>query len=625
MTLSPPPGDEESQPVPLSLSVLPAAPRPARLARPGAFDTTLPPVPPSTPPPRAFRLRDFTAAAEAGDGSNSSPRQGSGRCPIPKIPDFEGLSDSETDSDDELLSRARMRAAGLSASPVPSTPVSLTPGGVGGTDGTGMSPLTSLISRIGIIGRTSPVRQAHPGRTPEASCSTDDLVAAARRAEVRRLTQKIIQEELQNEQLQQQKQLQRRQQSQQYSSRSYKRSSMSTIKEDPADISAHDVGHPYNTVSIMDGSGYRTSLEYTFARSREDITVPSTLSSKGKEAGTYLLPKPPILPQSAASRHSAAQAGKASLPQGIAARGQARGNIQGKGSKNSIWSSFAADPSARRPLPEGASPFAQSATSALKETAKTTTGIAGKTVSSSIHEADPQNSLRVKHFASNSQIQNGKNDDKQDIAPSQSQIVSDSLSSVDEVGSIHEARKARVVVSGRTSSPVITAVTKLKKSSRRKTSESSQISTLDLPPPLVNILLGSDDTPTVEAHPVHTAGPSETDMQGPPTQGSQKRIPFLSLDRKFFTLLASFYSFFLEISSNFSQALVSDSGSRPRQTRQHQSRQVEDLLSSQTPPPLSAMLRGRLLRLVLNSMAKKKRRHARMIETRPLTDRSTTP
>ncbi|KAL1896825.1 hypothetical protein Sste5346_004458 [Sporothrix stenoceras] len=557
MSLSPP-GVDARHPMPLNLSALPAAPRPAKLARPGASDTALSSVPPSTPPPRSSRQRGVTAA--------ESPRQGSGRCPIPKIPDFEGLADSETDSDDELLSHARMRAAGLSASPVPSTPVKLSPGGgVGGNDGTGMSPLTSLISRIGIIGRSSPVRPVTQGRTPESSCSTDDLVAAARRAQVRRLTQKMIQEELQSEQLQQQ-QKSHHHQPQQYISRSYKRSSMSTIKEDPADISAHDLGHPYNTVSIMDGSSYRTSLEYTFTQSREDLSVPSSLYSKGKEAGTYLLPKPPMLSPSVSSRHSAAQAGKASLPQGIAVRGRPRGGVQGKGPKNSIWASFATDPSARRPLPESASPFAHSATSAPKQAAKTTTGVATKTVSSSIHEAEPQSSLRVKHFASNGQMQGDRKNEKQGtVAHSQSQAVSDSLSSVDEDGSIHEARKARVVVSGqlrsssnrldnivdvvttadnagapqRTSSPLVTAVTKFKKSSRRKTSESSHISSLDLPPPLVNILLGSGDTANADTQPTCIAGTDNTATPGPPSHNGLKRLPFLSLDRFGFGLRKS--------------------------------------------------------------------------------------
>ncbi|KIH94349.1 hypothetical protein SPBR_05538 [Sporothrix brasiliensis 5110] len=537
------PDAEQRHPLPLSLSSLPAAPRPAKLARPVLSETTFP-VPPSTPPPPRASSRLHAAL---------SPRRGAGRCPIPKIPDFEGLADSETDSDDELLSHARMRAAGLGATPVPSTPVNLgsggASGGVGGSDGAGMSPLTSLISRIGIIGRTPPARTANQGRTPESSCSTDDLIAAARRAEVRRLTQKMIQEELQNEQQQQQQFLylqQQRQQRQQYQKfqqqyyhqaqphqpRTYKRSSMSTIKEDPADISSLDLTHPRNTVAVMDGSGYRTSLEFVFTQSRDDLSVPPALSNKGKESDTYLLPKPPMLPPSVSSKHFASQAGKAGLPEGPGERIQDHGGGNlGKEFGDFISASFATDPSARRPLPEGALSFVPTSTQATVA-AGVTTGTTGKTVASSTHVAEPgQKSLRVKHVASNGGPAQKNSKDKikgqQDDADisETAQAVSDSLSSMDEDGSIHEARKARIVVSGRArntsnyigstddavekaeadtfiathkDSPLLTAVARFRKS-RRKTSESSYVSTLDLPPPLVNDLSNSNNSAAAQA------------------------------------------------------------------------------------------------------------------------------
>ncbi|KJR83021.1 uncharacterized protein SPSK_03910 [Sporothrix schenckii 1099-18] len=574
---------EQRHPLPLSLSSLPAAPRPAKLARPVLSEITFP-VPPSTPPPPRTSSRLHAAL---------SPRRGTGRCPIPKIPDFEGLADSETDSDDELLSHARMRAAGLGATPVPSTPVKLgsggASGGVGGSDGAGMSPLTSLISRIGIIGRTSPARAANQGRTPESSCSTDDLVAAARRAEVRRLTQKMIQEELQNEQQQQQQFLylqQQRQQRQQYQKfqqqyyhqaqphqpRTYKRSSMSTIKEDPADISSLDLAHPRNTVAVMDGSGYRTSLEFVFTRSRDDLSVPPALSNKGKVSDTYLLPKPPLLPPSVLSKHFASQAGKAGLPEGPGECIQVHGGGSlGREFGDFISASFATDPSARRPLPEGALSFVPTSTQDTVA-AGVTTGTTGKTVASSTHVAEPgQKSLRVKHVASNGGPAQKNSKDKikgqQDDADisETAQAVSDSLSSMDEDGSIHEARKARIVVSGRArntsnhigstddtvekaeadtftathkDSPLLTAVARFRKS-RRKTSESSYVSTLDLPPPLVNDLSNSNNSAPAQAETIASNDGSEADTQSLPRRNGFKRLPLLSLDRFTFGLRKS--------------------------------------------------------------------------------------
>lgn len=550
------PEDDERHPLPLPLSALPAAPRPAKLARPGAPETL--PVPPSTPPPRAPRLHDAAATV--------SPRQGSVHCPIPKIPDFEGLADNETDSDDELLSRARTRAAGATANPVPSTPVSLTASGAGGADSTGMSPLSSLISRIGSIGRASPTRPINQSRVPDSTCGTDDLAAAARRAEVRRLTQKMIQEELQSEQMQQPQY-----QQQQYMSHTYKRSSMSTIKEDPADVSGHNMSHPHNIVAAMDGSGHRSALDYTFVGSREDLSVPFTMVNKGKDKSAYLLPKPPTLPPSVSSRHSAPQVGKVGLPQELGPRGRARGGVQSKGPKDWMWTSFATDPSARRPLPDGASPFAPVSVSVsvpAGEPAKATTETAAKAVFSSSHKAEPgQSSLRVEQVAANCHVQKDKKDEQQNAVAAHTQAASESLSSMDEDGSIHEARKARVVVSGqlrsssnqlrsvddivetskaetaritqRASSPLPAAVTKVKKS-HRKTSESSHISSLDLPPPLVDVLSGTDETAIAQAEPVESTETSEIDSQSLPARNGFKRLPFLSLDRKFSNDLLSF-------------------------------------------------------------------------------------
>ncbi|CAK7202252.1 hypothetical protein SEUCBS139899_004974 [Sporothrix eucalyptigena] len=205
------------------------------------------------------------------DGA-SSPRQSSMRCPIPKIPDFEGLAESETDSDDELLQLARLRAAGniVTASPVPSTPIS---SAAGAAEGTSLSPLSSLISRIGNIG--------------QAACSTDDLAAAAHRAEVRRLMHKMMQDDLQSEQQQQQQLLL------QHTPRTYKRSSMSTIKEDPGDVSGVELDVPHSIMATLDGSGPHETFELTFTKSKEDMSLPSVLAAKEKNNGKFTLPKPP--------------------------------------------------------------------------------------------------------------------------------------------------------------------------------------------------------------------------------------------------------------------------------------------------------------------------------------------
>ncbi|CAK7236936.1 hypothetical protein SCUCBS95973_009777, partial [Sporothrix curviconia] len=236
-----PSDDEDRHSLPLSLSAMPAAPRPARLPRRGLEGS---PILPRTPP-RGLRMHDGA----------SSPRPPSVHYPIPRIPDFEGLAENESDSDDELFQLARLRAAAgtiVPASPVLSTPARSS---AGGTDGTGLSPLSSLINRIGNIGRTSPTRPPHPCPTPEAACSTEDLAAAAHRAEVRRLMLKMMQDELQSEQ-QRQQQLQ-----QMHPPRTYKRSSMSTIKEDPGDVSGAELEPLHATVASLDSGGPRVPFE----------------------------------------------------------------------------------------------------------------------------------------------------------------------------------------------------------------------------------------------------------------------------------------------------------------------------------------------------------------------------
>ncbi|CAK7242717.1 MAG: hypothetical protein STHCBS139747_004215 [Sporothrix thermara] len=307
-----PSDDEHRPPLLLSTSAMPVAPRPARLPRLVAEDPEdLPVVPPRTPP-RLPHMHDCAI----------SPRQPSVHCPIPDIPDFQGLAENESDSDDELFQFARMRAAASGTiapgSPVPSMPASSTAGVADGTT-TSLSPLSSLISRIGSIGRTSPSRPPLPCRSPEAACSTEDLAAAAHRAEVRRLMHKMMQDELQSEQQRQHKM------QQMHPPRTYKRSSMSTIKEDPADVSGADliVPVPHAVVATLDGSGPREPPERVFTKSREDLTLPSVLAQGRKADSKFVLSKPPALPAPVSSRSSSSsssvlQRGRGMLPHGIA-------------------------------------------------------------------------------------------------------------------------------------------------------------------------------------------------------------------------------------------------------------------------------------------------------------------
>ncbi|CAK7228750.1 hypothetical protein SBRCBS47491_007012 [Sporothrix bragantina] len=323
-----PSDDEHRHPLPLLLSDMPAAPRPARLPRLRAEGS---PVVPSTPP-RISRLHDGA----------SSPRPLSVHQPIPRIPDYEELAENESDSDDELFHLARLRAAGtiVPASPVLSTPGSST---VGGAEGTSLSPLSSLINRIGSIGRTSPLRPAHPCGTPEAACSTEDLAAAAHRADVRRLMLKMMQDELESEQKRQQ-QLQ-----QMLPPRAYKRSSMSTIKEDPADVSGTELEVPKTTVATLDGSGPSVPFEYTFTKSKEDLSIPSILAKKNIANGKFVLPKPPALPAPASSRSSSVlQRGKSVLPRGFGLRGRLR-TPPTNGLKDWVLTSLSIEREAGRP------------------------------------------------------------------------------------------------------------------------------------------------------------------------------------------------------------------------------------------------------------------------------------
>ncbi|CAK7208519.1 hypothetical protein SEUCBS140593_000200 [Sporothrix eucalyptigena] len=402
------PSDDERHPLPLSLSTMPAAPRPARLPRLGAGGS---PIPPSTPP-RAPHMHDGA----------SSPRQSSMRCPIPKIPDFEGLAESETDSDDELLQLARLRAAGniVTASPVPSTPIS---SAAGAAEGTSLSPLSSLISRIGNIGRTSPSRPANICRTSEAACSTDDLAAAAHRAEVRRLMHKMMQDDLQSEQQQQQQLLL------QHTPRTYKRSSMSTIKEDPGDVSGVELDVPHSIMATLDGSGPHETFELTFTKSKEDMSLPSVLAAKEKNNGKFTLPKPPALPAPAVS---------GTRRRGLGMRGRARVPPI-RGLKDLVPSLSTDKVAVDSPLDE-----ASSSAQTQSTLPQPLSGSAEKAISPSTGEEIPgKGSLRLKRVVSVGESEKG------DASPSDTMAapVSGSLSSMDDDGSIHEAREARVISS----------------------------------------------------------------------------------------------------------------------------------------------------------------------------------
>ncbi len=384
-------------------------------------------------------------------------------CPIPQIPDFEGLAESETDSDDELLQRARMRASGVASSPklaTPTRPVDV------GTDGAGLSPLSSLINRIGAIGRSSPSRHSR-SHSPEPENDTEDLAAAAHRAEVRRLTHKIIQEELEKER-------------QPQPSRSYKRSTMTTIKEDPSDASIVLNGEKSDTLAAADGSGPRDSVQYGRTGHNENSEDASTRSRKGKETVT-LRASTSTSKNTVPARSFALQNSKVGLPHGLGIRGRTR-----SGEAKTPKDSSEVVPVADQPPKCRLQPTALSSTGV--STLPSSSGCAASKQARS-QDSDSKDLLR--------------------LTPPHSREISDSLGSVEDDGSIHEAREAHFVTARQlhTASRHVYSIDYLKeahafvhsvpnsaqRAPRRegeqdhKPSDSSQISSLELPPPVVSM------------------------------------------------------------------------------------------------------------------------------------------
>lgn len=484
-----PSDDETRHPLPLPLSVIPTTPHPAKLPRLAAEE---PPVLAVTLPP----------APGMHDGASSPYR--SSACPVPGIADFEGLADKE--SSDEYFDLARPRAVNTKA-PSSFSLVTPTDFAIGGAATKSLSPLSSLVNRIGNIGRTSPTRTIYSCRTPEGASSAEDLEVVAHRAEVRRLMQKMMRDELQSEK-------QRQQQFQQLQPlRTYKRSSMSTIKESPADVSGVELELPYGTVATLDGSESRVTFARTFTKSKEDLSLPMMPADKNKNNGEFPLLKLPALLSPFSSQS----------PQVLQEK---------KGVK--AHESRLLD----HPLSPPKKSFKKwSFSSIFKEQAKvldsqekssfSTFGLANPmqtllaTVSKPVFSnpgADPgEGNFYIKQSEPICETRDGASS-IQKITKGRKTLVSDSLSSVDEDASVYEAREARVYASGqlrqttcrfggigntfkndippqsrssRTTSDEVGYITAKKHKSRR-TSTLSRISSLDLPPPLLRSTPGSE-------------------------------------------------------------------------------------------------------------------------------------
>ena len=500
------PSSPEQQPVPIA--VLPAAPRPAKLAPQRAIVDDHRPVRPCTPPPLSASRPPVLPAAD-----DSSPQHSPSRCPIPKIPDFEGLVDSGTDSDDELLQLSRAKASSSTAftatgSPGPSTPKkSSTVGGAGGsvTDSSSLSPLSSLMNRIGSIGRGSPTPvSGHCEQTPEAAKSSDNLAVAAHRAEVRRLTHKRMQEELHKER-------------HPYSSHSYKKSTMSTIKEDAADASPRGSAtkQQQSLTTTLGGGPSRHCTEFNAVKSTEGLSVPTAVGRRLKKKSSPFLSKEPassvsgpVLPRAFALQGNT----RIKLPQGLEARGRSR-NSRSRSLRDWVWSSFAADqPQERGPVGQQQPPTEVSAVSGSQD-------VPSQVPSSATDgrgNMGEVGNLTFQHTTSGDGIDTkpAQTDTQGTATKEMSGATPDSLSSLDEDASIHEACKARVVTSGRLSALSVHPLSSdsavwnaLGADSHqhmvpppmarhgRGSSNASRISTLNLPSPCLKQALASGEEP----------------------------------------------------------------------------------------------------------------------------------
>ncbi|EPE05310.1 c6 zinc finger domain containing protein [Ophiostoma piceae UAMH 11346] len=495
------PPSPEQQPVPIA--VLPAAPPPAKLApRRAVVDDHLP-TRPCTPPPSSTAHPPILPA-EGG----SSPQHSPSRFPIPRIPDFEGLVDSGTDSDDELFQLSRVKASSSTVfpaggSPGPSTPKkSSTAGSASGsvTDSSSLSPLSSLMNRIGSIGRGSPTQAtSHCEQTPEAAKSSDNLAVAAHRAEVRRLTHKRMQEELHKNR-------------HPYSSHSYKRSTMSTIKEDATDTSPRGIAAMQQKAlsASLGNSPSRRCTEYNVVKSTEDLSMPSVVDRKLKKKGSISLSLEPnssasslVLPRAFALQGNA----RIKLPQGLEVRGRSR-NSRSRSLRDWVWSSFAANqPQGGAPVGQELPPTEVSAVSDSQDgPSKASYATDGKGKMGGLGDlgfrhATPSDGICTKPARVAAQRTGTKE---------MSETTPESLSSLDEDASIHEACKARVVTSGRLSASSVHPLSSdsavwntIGADSRQhvnlapiarhgqESSGASRISTLNLPSPCLEPALAS--------------------------------------------------------------------------------------------------------------------------------------
>ncbi|CAK7273592.1 hypothetical protein SEPCBS57363_005728 [Sporothrix epigloea] len=377
---------------------------------------------------------------------------------------------------------------------------------MGGAATKSLSPLSSLINRIGNIGRTSPTRTDYSHRTPEGASSTEDLAVVAHRAEVRRLMHKMMRDELQSEK-------QRQQQFQQLQPlRTYKRSSMSTIKESPADVSGVELELPYGTVATLDGSESRVPFARTFAKSKEDFSLPMMLTNKDQNNGEFSFLKLPVLSSPFTSQSSQILQENKSVMAHESPLCEFTIPSPKRSLKKWKFGSIFTEQAKVLDSPDKVS----YSTFGLANPMQMLPATVSKPLSSNPGE-DPFEGSSLKQSEPKCESGNSASS-TQNIAKCHKTVVSDSLSSVDEEASIYEAREARVYASGqlrqtsrrfgaisdifksdiqlqsrsgRSSSEDVGYITAKKHKSRR-TSTLSRISSLDLPPPLLRSTPGSE-------------------------------------------------------------------------------------------------------------------------------------
>ncbi|OAA60931.1 c6 zinc finger domain containing protein [Niveomyces insectorum RCEF 264] len=406
---------------------LPALPPPARLVDTRARQSTIG----SATPPRSQIPQSRVLS--------SSPTS-SFRYPVPRIPGFENLVDDETDSDDELLLPGAASHPGANISRSATSPT-LSPQRQRVDEGIAGSSSSSTPS-VRVDGTGNPrhatfTEAAHGGPLDATTTDDSDLTAAARRAEVRRLTHKMMLAELRKEE-EQRAQVPRQ----------YKRSIMSTISEDPSDAAGlSDGGLFCNSAETAGGGEERHRAQPAVAGSGQPSKKPTSSGANAqKNMPRTARPISAFMPL--AGFLGLQTSCKAEPLQDVEFRGRVRSarpwiikawkrsSLAATEPRQAVIESGGLPPQEPVPSTELASVKKDEiSTGSRKENG----AVLGTTKPNTSNAKETQQQLTP--LASALQPEN--------IDPNRAHGQSKSLSSTDTDGSIHEAREAHVVALGR--------------------------------------------------------------------------------------------------------------------------------------------------------------------------------